>query len=70
MQKKHTKPNCPCEGEHLFYCGVYTSMCKQSYQIGLAPWVDHGSWEAGLESFPPLVWTCDLDLEMKQGKHI
>lgn len=54
----------------IFYSGECTSVYKQSYQIGLAPWVDHGSWEAELESFPPLVWTCDSDLEIHQSTHV
>lgn len=35
-----------------------------SHHIRFAPWVDHGSWEAELELFPPLAWTCDSDLKM------
>lgn len=40
---------------------------QPSHQIALAPWADHGSWEAGPEWFPPLVWTCGSDLELQRG---
>lgn len=50
--------------KQTFIFHIVTTEREHSHHIRFAPWVDHGSWEVELESFPPLVWTCDSDLKM------